>query len=121
MRGALVRGEHDCLTAACAASQALYGRDPMASGRPAYTSFTDAMRIARRAGGWMAWSEATFAASGMRRVSEPAAGDLCLIRRPEARGKTTYGLCIRPGEYAAKARHGFSVVSGDVMGAWRWA
>ncbi|SER49504.1 hypothetical protein SAMN04490244_101258 [Tranquillimonas rosea] len=121
MRGPLVRGRHDCLTTACGVSAALFGRDPLASGRPAYDSFTGAMRIVARAGGWFAWSEAAFSASGMQRVAIPRTGDLCLVARPDARGGTTFGLCIRPGEYVAKSRRGFKMMDGDLMGAWRWA
>lgn len=121
MGGALVRGRHDCLTCACAASEALSGRDPLASDRPAYTTFTGAMRIARKAGGWLAWADQTFTASGMRRTDEPQPGDLCLIQPGGDRDGMTFTICIRPGEFAEKAAHGVNVVPGEVMGAWAWA
>jgi len=121
MAGRLERGTHDCLTAACRASQALHGRDPLAAGLPHYRTYTGALRILRAAGGILDWSDAHFTAAGMTRTDNPGPGDLALIETSRAKGGATFGLCIRPGEYAVKAASGLAIAGGDILGAWRWA
>lgn len=121
MAGRLERGTHDCLTASCAASCALYGRNPLAAGLPHYRTFTGAMRITRAAGGILDWSNAHFTAAGMVRTDTPGPGDLALIETNRAKGGATYGLCTRPGEYAVKATAGLAIARGKVLGAWAWA
>ncbi len=121
MAGRLERGTHDCLTAACEASQALHGRNPLAAGLPHYRTYTAALRILRAAGGILNWSNAQFAAAGMTRTDNPGPGDLALIETSRAKGGATYGLCIRRGEYAVKAATGLAIVRGGIIGAWAWA
>lgn len=120
MAGPLERGTHDCLTTACAASLALWGRDPLAGGPPHYRTFTAAQRIVRRAGGILAWSRQTFEAAGMRLTDTPGPGDLALVSTNRAKGGATYALCIGSGQYAAKATDGLAIVRGDIIGAWAW-
>ncbi|GAD55497.1 hypothetical protein MBELCI_1549 [Limimaricola cinnabarinus LL-001] len=120
MAGRLQRGTHDCLTAACATSLALWGRDPLAGGPPRYRTFTAAQRIIRAAGGILAWSRQTFEGAGMRLTDTPGPGDLALIETSRAKGGATYALCIGTGEYAAKATDGLAIVQGEIIGAWAW-
>ena len=120
MAGRLERGTHDCLTASCAASQALHGRNPLAAGLPHYRTWIGALRITRAAGGILAWSDAQFAAAGMARTDNPGPGDLALIETIRAKGGATYALTIRPGEYAVKANTGLAIVQGEIIGAWAW-
>lgn len=120
MAGRLERGTHDCLTAACAASLALHGRDPLAGGPPHYRSFTAAQRIVLRAGGILAWSRQTFEGAGMRLTDTPGPGDLALVSTSRAKGGATFGLCIWPGECAVKAASGLAIAGGDIIGAWAW-
>lgn len=121
MAGRLERGTHDCLTASCAASQALYGRNPLAAGLPHYRTYTAALRILRAAGGILAWSDAQFTAAGMVRTDNPAPGDMALIETGRAKGGATFALTIRRGEYAVKAATGLAITRGDLLGAWAWA
>lgn len=118
MRGPLVRGRHDCLTCSCAASRALYGRDPLACGVPEYRSLTAALRILRAHGGWLEWAADAFEAAGMVRADSEAPGDLCVIDKGEA--GHGFALAIRSGEFAVKAKTGCAVIPSKAIGVWRW-
>lgn len=103
----------DC-TAACVAFAALHGADPLEGCADGYSTAIGAARILKRAGGYLAWCEATF---DLPRTTTPKAGDLALIASAETFG-AALAICIQSGEYAAKTEAGMAIVKADILGAW---
>ncbi len=103
----------DC-TAACVAFEALHGHDPLRGCQARYTTAQGAALILGRAGGYLAWCEATF---DLPKTKTPQAGDLALIASADPLG-SALAICIRPGEFAAKTETGVKITRGDILGAW---
>tara|TARA_R110000824_G_scaffold399717_1_gene605572 strand:+ start:69 stop:470 length:402 start_codon:yes stop_codon:yes gene_type:complete len=102
----------DC-TAACVAFMALHGTDPLEGCADAYRTALGAGRILKRAGGYLAWCNATFDLA----TTTPKAGDLALIKSADTFG-AALAICIKPGEYASKTEAGMVIVKADILGAW---
>ena len=114
MSGRFVWGlRRDC-TAACVAFEALHGVDPLTNATAIYHSALGAHLILRRAGGYLAWSRATF---NLPETADPQPGDLALIESADPLG-AALAICIQPGEYAAKTEHGSAIAPAEILGAW---
>jgi len=103
----------DC-TAACVAFTTLHGADPLEGCADDYSTAIGAARILKRAGGYLAWCEATF---NLPQTTTPKAGDLALIESADTFG-AALAICINHGEYAAKTEAGMAIVKADILGAW---
>ena len=103
----------DC-TAACVAFTAIHAHDPLAGSTDAYSTALGAARILRRAGGYLAWCNATF---DLPKTSSPQAGDLALIESADMFG-AALAICIKPGVFAGKTEQGMIITQADILGAW---
>lgn len=107
----------DCCKAACCAWASLWGRDPLAAFTGRYTTAKGALRILRRSGGYLAWCDEIFSASGVARSDHAGPGDLALVQCDGPFG-AALALCINPYEYAVKTERGFTVRCHKEIGAW---
>lgn len=103
----------DC-TAACVAFKALHGSDPLEGCIDDYSAALGAARILQRAGGYLAWCDATF---DLPRTDILQPGDLALIESADTFG-AALAICIQPGEYASKTEAGMAITKADILGAW---
>lgn len=104
-------GPADCVSAACDVFARLWGVDPLAPWR-GYASRAGAVAILRDLGSLDALAEAM-----ARRCSlSPghATGGLALSRGP---GPRSMLVCITPGLWAGKSRHGFAILK-DAGKGW---
>ncbi|HDZ80719.1 MAG TPA: hypothetical protein ENH56_05675 [Roseobacter sp.] len=96
------------------AFDALHGTDPLEGGVDAYSTALGAARILKRAGGYLAWCEATF---DLPRTTKPTAGDLALITSADTFA-AALAICVKPGEYASKTETGMIITKANILGAW---
>lgn len=114
MSGRFAWGLRSDCTAACVAFEALHGVDPLTNAVAIYQSALGAHLILRSAGGYLAWSRATF---NLPETADPQPGDLTLIRSADPLG-AALAICIQPGEYAAKTEHGLAIAPAETLGGW---
>lgn len=109
-------GERDCGMVLAGWVLAQTGRDPAAPLRGRYRTRLGWMRLAARAGGLAALVGPLLEAAGLRRVAEPAAGDVGVVRLG-AIGET---CAIRTGRgWAVKVNDGISILSrAEIVAAW---
>lgn len=117
MGGPFTWAAADCASAACNAWAELWGRDPMAHLRGAYVGPISALRHIRRAGGYLGLMADCADRHGLIATDAPQAGDLVALPGPAPFGDTLT-LCIQPGQFAGKGKHGMTVIPGSILGAW---
>jgi hypothetical protein len=116
-------GECDCTMAIATWIERITGADPLARYRGRYHSASDAMRTARRAGGFLSALGACFEAAGLELTREYETGDVAAVNTGSHAivfPVVGYVLAIRFGHlWVAKAPRG--VVAGDfaVIAGWR--
>lgn len=101
-------GPCDCTSAACDVFAALWGIDPLAPWRSAYSSPLAAARRIRALGGPLAAAEEMARRAGL--VLGEAPGSVGLAGR-------SLVICISPGHWAGKTPSGFGIVRA-VERAW---
>jgi hypothetical protein len=123
-RAPWVWGECDCTMAVATWIERIAGADPLAQYRGRYHSASDAMRTARRAGGFLPTLGALFEATGLKRTQDFETGDVAACDTLALAGVvvTVVGsvLAIRLGNlWVCKAPLG--VVAGNfaVIVGWR--
>ncbi|MGZ9812646.1 DUF6950 family protein [Pseudoroseicyclus sp. H15] len=116
MRGPIVWGRSDCCTAAADIFLRLWGVDPMPRLRGRFRSAGGARRAI--AGDLPAAFRAEMAAAGLRRLEErPGLIGLC---RNDALFGCVAAICIRPGEWVARAEGGFGIICERAMEGYGW-
>lgn len=111
-------GRADCCTGACDAFAALHGVDPMASLRGRYDSAMTAARVIADAGGFAALAAGLAAEAGLAAVTEDEPGAIGVVRSGPRMGQL--GICVAPGAWAIKSRHGYAIAAHAERGAmWR--
>jgi hypothetical protein len=121
-RAGWVWGESDCTMAVATWIYRITGADPLARYRGRYHSASDAMRIARRAGGFLPALGSHFEAAGLEPTQIFETGDVAAVQVGSHHVVPVVGsvLAIRFGTlWLCKAPRG--VVAGDfaVIAGWR--
>ncbi|MGZ9812651.1 DUF6950 family protein [Pseudoroseicyclus sp. H15] len=116
MRGPIVWGRSDCCTSAADTFLRLWGIDPMPTLRGRFDTPLSAAQLVQN--DLPVAFQGEMAAAGLQRLAEqPGLIGLC---RNDALFGCVAAICIRPGEWVARAEGGFGIICERAMEAYGW-
>lgn len=118
-RTAFVPGQADCLLSCADYARALSGVDVGAYWRGTYSTQDEALAIVETYGGARVLLGGALRLAGFEAVSEPARGDVVVVRVPEGE---VGGLCLGD-RLALRLSRGIREIRFRpemIVGAWRW-